>query len=177
MIQIVQISKSDVGRIAEIDRSEQVRVGYVMRDGQLVAEEVDWQVPGWHAEGAGPHSVATMVAFCARDLDRGGILLGALDGDRLVGVAVLRPHLTQTMAQLAFLHVSRACRRQGFAAQLAAEADRLARQAGAQAMYVSATPSESAVGLYLSQGFRPTAEPDPELYALEPEDIHMVKRL
>ena len=27
------------------------------------------------------------------------------------------------------------------------------------------------------QGFQPTDEPDPELLALEPEDIHMVRRL
>ena len=44
-------------------------------------------------------------------------------------------------------------------------------------MYVSAVPSESAVGFYRSQGFTPTQEVDEELYALEPEDIHMTKTL
>ena len=42
---------------------------------------------------------------------------------------------------------------------------------------VNPAPTESAVGFYLRQGFRPTAEPDPELPALEPEDIHMVRQL
>jgi GNAT superfamily N-acetyltransferase len=177
VIRIAQLPDSDVRRIAEIDRSERVRVGYTYRDGRLLAEDVDWQVPSWSADGDGPHSAAAMVAFCARDLEEGGLLLGALDGERLAGVAILRPRLTQTMAQLAFLHVSRPYRRQGIARRLAEEACRLARAGGAQAVYVSATPSESAVGFYLSQGFRPTDGPHPDLLALEPEDIHMVKEL
>ena len=41
----------------------------------------------------------------------------------------------------------------------------------------ASVPTESAVGFYLRQGFRPTAEPDPELLALEPEDIHMARQL
>jgi hypothetical protein len=44
-------------------------------------------------------------------------------------------------------------------------------------MYVSATPSESAVGFYLRHGFTPVADPLPELFELEPEDIHMARRL
>jgi hypothetical protein len=42
---------------------------------------------------------------------------------------------------------------------------------------VSATPSESAVGIYLRMGFEPVDEPLVELYELEPEDIHMAKML
>ena len=30
------------------------------------------------------------------------------------------------------------------------------------------------MGFYRGQGFTPTPEPDPELLALEPEDIHMI---
>jgi ribosomal protein S18 acetylase RimI-like enzyme len=53
----------------------------------------------------------------------------------------------------------------------------LAQQNGAAALYVSATPSASAVGFYQRQGFEPTTEPDTEMFALEPEDIHMVRPL
>lgn len=53
------------------------------------------------------------------------------------------------------------------------EMESLARDRDARALYVSATPSESAVGFYLSRGFRPT-EPFPEPFAKEPEDIHML---
>jgi N-acetylglutamate synthase-like GNAT family acetyltransferase len=60
---------------------------------------------------------------------------------------------------------------------LVEEAIAQARRDGAERLYVSATPSESAVGFYLEQGFAPVKEPLPELYELEPEDIHMVKFL
>ena len=176
-IRIQQLPASDIGRLAEIDRSEQVRVGYTYSDGELRAEAVDWRVPPWSAEGDGPHSLQTMVRFCAEHLEAGGVLLGALDGERLAGVAILRYRLTESMAQLAFLHVSRPYRRQGIAARLAEEAARLARLDGARELYVSATESESAVGFYLSQGFRPTDTPHPVLLALEPEDIHMIKEM
>ena len=78
------------------------------------------------------------------------------------------------MAQLAFLHVSREYRRYGIAAQLMEQAGDIARSAGAQQMYVSATSSSSTVDFYLAQGCRLAEEVDPEQYALEPEDIHLI---
>ena len=44
-------------------------------------------------------------------------------------------------------------------------------------MVVSATPSLNTVRFYLHRGFEPTAEPLPELYELEPEDVHLRKVL
>lgn len=38
---------------------------------------------------------------------------------------------------------------------------------------VSATPSGSAVGFYTSRGCRVVDAPHPELFAKEPEDIHL----
>jgi len=44
-------------------------------------------------------------------------------------------------------------------------------------MYVSATPTGSAVGFYLSRGCELADPPHAELFALEPEDIHLVCEL
>jgi hypothetical protein len=44
-------------------------------------------------------------------------------------------------------------------------------------MVVSATPPRNTARFYLHRGFEPTAEPRPELYELEPEDVHLQKRL
>jgi GNAT superfamily N-acetyltransferase len=49
----------------------------------------------------------------------------------------------------------------------------LARENGALSLYVSAAPSEVAVSFYLDRGFAPVAEPNPQLFELEPEDVHM----
>ena len=52
----------------------------------------------------------------------------------------------------------------------------MARNRGDTTMVVSATPSRNTVRFYLHRGFEPTAEPLPELYYLEPEDVHLQKR-
>jgi GNAT superfamily N-acetyltransferase len=175
MIEIRQLKASEIGRIAEIDRTEHVTLGYVYRDGQLEQERVDWWVPRWPREGS--WGIEARIQGIRRILQEGGVMLGAFDDDLLVGIAGLRHNLTETMAQLTTMFVSKGYRRQGIAAALAAEIIRLAREAGAQELYVSATPSESAVGFYRSQGFRLAEKVNEELYALEPEDIHMIKRL
>ena len=177
MIAIKEMHTSDIDRVAEIDRSEHVTLAYACRDGKLESEQVDWLVPNWAAGGSSEHSVQAKMDAWRPYLEQGGTLFGALDGDRLVGLAIYRPKLTPTTAQLAVLHVSNGYRRKGLAARLTAETVRLARQDGAQDLYVSATPSQSAVGFYQSQGFQLIDEPHPELYALEPEDIHMIKTL
>jgi hypothetical protein len=41
-------------------------------------------------------------------------------------------------------------------------------------MYVSATPTGSAVGFYLSRGCHLADPPHPALLASEPDDIHLV---
>jgi GNAT superfamily N-acetyltransferase len=94
-----------------------------------------------------------------------------------VGLIVYRPHLTADTAQLVALFISKDHRRQGIAARLTGEVSGQAKRDGYARLYVSATPSESAVNFYQEQGFVPTRETNAELYELEPEDIHMVKEL
>ena len=63
------------------------------------------------------------------------------------------------------------------ARRLVAEVERRAIAGGAHELYVSAMPSVPAVGFYLAHGFRLADEVDPDLFAQEPEDIHLVKPL
>ena len=170
------LHNDDLKRIGDIDRSEHITLSYVYKDGELVTETVDWQVPRW-LEDDSDHSVAARIMEWKPLLDAGSVLLGALDGELLAGFAIFRPTLTEAMAQLAVLHVSKGYRRRGIAVQLTAEMCKMAKEAGATSLYVSATPSESAVGFYQSQGFQLAEQVHPDLYALEPEDIHMIKPL
>ncbi|MEW5717904.1 MAG: GNAT family N-acetyltransferase [Chloroflexota bacterium] len=75
--------------------------------------------------------------------------------------------------QLKFLHVSKDYRKNGLGKRLYELAAITARERGARRMYVSATPSENTVKFYQRRGCRIAPEPDPELFALEPEDIHL----
>jgi len=175
-ITISKLSESEIARVGEIDRTEKVRVGYHVEEGELIRMDVRWDSSPWREEGE-EHSIPQMVRGLEEILSHEGVMLGAFDDDRLVGIAAYRPHITDSMDQLAFLHVSNGYRRKGIASCLYEQIEELARQSGAEQLYVSATPSESAVGFYTSRGFAPTATPHPELFKLEPEDIHLIKRL
>jgi N-acetylglutamate synthase-like GNAT family acetyltransferase len=95
----------------------------------------------------------------------------------MVAIAVLRYRLTEDMAELAALFVSRPYRRRGIARQLMQSVLCRAKRSGAARIYVSATPSASAVGFYQSLGFGLAEQVNAELFALEPEDVHMVRVL
>jgi predicted N-acetyltransferase YhbS len=75
--------------------------------------------------------------------------------------------------QLKFLHVSRLYRSQGWGQRLFGLAKAEAVQRGAKRPHISATPSEHTTDFYLRLGCTLAAEPDPALYELEPDDIHL----
>ena len=160
--------------LAEIDRSEHIDTIFEVHDGELTSRAVAIDVPRWSLQGSGPHSVGGFVEDLAPILERGATLLGAFDHDALAGVAIVEERFEGDMAWLAFLHVSNEQRRRGVASSLWAEAVDRARAAGARSIYVSATPSNSAVGFYLARGCRLARDPHPGLFADEPEDIHLV---
>jgi hypothetical protein len=121
MITYRQLDISEVGKIAEIDRSEHIILNYRSINGSLEEFPVDWQVPRWHSTGEGGHSVAVRVKGIGNLLRHGATMIGALDGDLLVGFAVICYRLREDMAQLDALFVSRAYRRQGIAEHMVAE--------------------------------------------------------
>ena len=177
MIKIRQMAASELDRIGEIDRSEHVTQEYSYRRGSLERRDVDVRVPPWSRRGDHEHSVQGKVKAWQPTLDRGGTLVGAFDADTLVGFAIYQRHLAEGMANLAVLHVSRSYRRKGIASLLVEEIARLARADSARRVYVSATPSGPTVEFYRSHGFEPTDEPNEALFALEPDDIHMILEL
>ncbi len=124
------MDRSELERIAEIDRSERITTGYVYEDGRLRAERMDWRVPRWPMEGDA-FSVRAHIEGIAPILENGGVMLGAFNRQgQLVGFAVLRHDLAERMAQLAALFVSRAYRRQGIATRLTSRVVRLAKAGG-----------------------------------------------
>jgi ribosomal protein S18 acetylase RimI-like enzyme len=174
-VRVRRLDGDDVTLVAAIDRSEHVDVEYCVRDGQLVERPVSMaEIPPWDQSGDGPHSVSAHIDFCARAIAGGGVLLGCYDEERAIGVAVIDPSYDGPLAWLAFLHVNRSDRRRGAATRLWDEATAIARADGAGRMYVSATPTGSAVGFYLRQGCVLADPVHPALFELEPHDVHLV---
>jgi ribosomal protein S18 acetylase RimI-like enzyme len=177
-MQITQLSPSEIALIAEIDRSEIVEIEYQVVDGQLIERAITMsRIPNWDPTGTGPFSVAAQIAFCAAVLAGGATLLGATVENQTVGLAIVDTSFEPGLAWLAFLHVDRSSRRRGAASALWSKATEMARAAGAESMYVSATPTGSAIGFYLSRGCRLANPVHPRLFSNEPDDIHLLYSL
>jgi len=166
------MSRDEVERVSELDVSEDGSVLFNQTGERIEKHNAEWHRPRWNA--AKCRSIAEGIIS---DLESGGVMLGAFDGELLVGVGVLCHRLEEGVAELSGLWVSKNHRRRGIARHLASDIFRLAKEDGEREIYVSATPSESAVGFYMSQGFRPTDRVNEELLRQEPEDIHMRKPL
>ena len=166
------LARDEVALIWTIDRSEVHHHTYGVREGQLVRTPNYFEVPGWRPDAVEKETAALLDCF-----DRGGTFLGVFDAKALIGIGVLesaRVGRANDQMQLAYLYVSRAYRGRGVGMQLFEAAVSLAREAGANALYVSATPTENTVDFYLNRGCKLAPEPDPRLLAAEPDDIHLL---
>ena len=172
MVKIRAMTPAELDRVIEVDVSEYGEIVYYYDEGDIIAQPEQWQRPARTQDGWQP-----LIDRWRDYLSQGGVFLGAFDGEVLAGIAVVRFNLTESQSELAGLFVSQDYRRQGIAVLLTDEVVRLAREDRALELYVSATPSRSAVGFYQSVGFTLAKHVHPDLYALEPEDIHMEKCL
>jgi GNAT superfamily N-acetyltransferase len=145
-MQIRHLTLADLPLLREVDRSEHQHVQYSVAGGQLISRPFDFEVPVWDPVGKGDHSVARMIEFAQPIVDRGADFLGAFVGDELAGLALVEAEFEPGIAWLALLYVDRSQRRRGVASCLWGAAIECARAIGASTIYVSAAPSDSAVG-------------------------------
>jgi GNAT superfamily N-acetyltransferase len=176
-IEFRRLEQNELSRLGEIDRTERIDVLFDQHGTQLVARHGEWSAPAWDVDGHGEHSVEAKIREARHHLISGGVARGAFAEGAMVGVGIVVPHLQPGIAQLAFLHVSAGWRTRGIGRRLCEDLEQIARSAGDADMVVSATPSENTVRFYLGCGFEPTAQPVAELFDLEPEDVHLRKRL
>jgi len=172
MIEGRLLTRSEIESVWTIDRSEIIERAYGLENGALVLRQVYFDMRGWP-----PGEAEKYTPILQNCHDRGGWFHGLFDGDRLVAVAVLDPRRigkNQDQLQLAFLHVSSDYRKRALGQRLFALAKLEAARRGAKALYISATPSQHTIDFYLRCGCSVASELDPQLYELEPEDIHLV---
>lgn len=165
------LERDEISNIWQIDRSELIEAVYHLVDGKLVLRSERHEAPGWPP--GMPEHETPILESC---FDRGGWFCGFFDDGEMVGVVVLESRFMGKQGdelQLRFLHVSNRYRDQGLGRQLFEAAAAEARRRGAMRLYISATPSEHTIDFYLGLGCAVAAEPEPELFELEPEDIHL----
>lgn len=167
--------RDEIELIWAIDRSEVHHHIYKLVSGQLTLVPAYFEIPGWH-----PRMVENDRPRLYECFDRGGRFLGAFDNDSLDGVSVVDTNLVsseQDCLQLLYLYVSRSARGQGIGSALFAAAAETARALGAKALYVSAVPTANTVNFYLRRGASLATRPDPDLFAAEPDDVHLTYSL
>jgi ribosomal protein S18 acetylase RimI-like enzyme len=171
-VRIEQLPPAELDRIRGIDRSETVASVYIREGDELQRVESRLEIPAWN-DG----EIAHMKARLARKLAGGGVLLGALDGDELVGAAVLGGELvgvSPNQLELAFLYVDNNHRGRRIGAALLDEVCRIAQGRGARGLCISASDTESAIGFYLKHGSRLARQIDLGIAAEnEPTDIQL----
>jgi GNAT superfamily N-acetyltransferase len=129
-------------------------------------------VSGW-----APDQVEDDTPLLYQTYDRGGTFLGVFDDAQLIGIAVVDAvplGVLGDQVQLKYLYVSCTYRHAGVGTQLFEAARQVARTREAKFLYISATPTENTVNFYLRRGCRVATPADPKLFALEPDDIHLV---
>ena len=165
------LERREIDRVWSIDRAERIDALYRHVDGRLVREPRVIEVRGWPPGEAELYGPILLDCF-----DRGGTFLGAFEGETLIGAVVLESRFigrARDQLQLKFLHVSRPHRRAGLGRMLFEKAVARARELGARRLYVSSTESGNTVDFYMRRGCRLAQEVDPDLFALEPRDIHL----
>jgi len=168
MYDVTLIGAQVLGRIHEIDVSEDVDAIYVQRGTVIERVEEPHHRP-WYTETDWSEEIRIWQDY----IRAGGSAFAAFDGERVLGFSVLRTALDEETAQLAGLYVDRRFRRQGLGRTLVSHVVESARSSGASRLYVSSSRYESAVDFYLDLGFQPLQTPDQRLFEIEPCDIHM----
>lgn len=165
------LQRDEIHLLWQIDRREIVENIYHLRNGELVLVPDYFDIQGW-PPGEAEH-YTSILTDC---YDRGGIFWGAFEDKQIVGAAILENRFIgskQDTLQLKFLHISRDQRKHGLGSRLFNLAVEKAKSLGAKKLYISATPSENTINYYMRLGCVLATEIDPELFALEPEDIHL----
>lgn len=165
------LQREEIPLVWQIDRREIIHNIYQLRDSELVLVPDYFDVQGWPPNEAEHYTPILTDCF-----DRGGTFWGAFENEKIIGTAILESKFIGTnhdTLQLKFLHVSNEYRKQGLGRKLFNLAAEKAKSLGAKKMYISATPSENTINFYMSLGCTLASEIDPELFALEPEDIHL----
>jgi GNAT superfamily N-acetyltransferase len=172
MITIRRLDIGEISRLGEMDRSEHVTRLYAVKDGLLTSQATALDVPPWDDA-----HVSHMTHEAREEMALGAWTYGAFREGNMGGLVCVGGRLIGgdgDLVQLVLMHVSKDFRRQGVASRLFDLAVQRARDLGAWGLYISATPSNSALGFYISRGAGLASDVIPELYESEPEDIHLV---
>lgn len=166
------LSKEEIEKFREIDRREIIEYDYYYKDDKLELKKVFFDVKGFN-----PDHLQSLINRLYGIYDNGGTIFGAFDDLKLVGLSALenkfRGENNDTL-NYAVLHISKSYRKMGIGKKLSELVMNKAREMGAKKLYVSSAPTKNTVDFYMKLGCKLANKINKELYALEPDDIHLI---
>ncbi|HEI8868484.1 GNAT family N-acetyltransferase [Serratia sp. AKBS12] len=171
MATLTMLSRHQLDLLWQIDRSEVITTLYRLQDGELQPYAAYYDVRGWD-----PHDLEIYTPIHQQSFERGGAFFALFEHDTIVAAAALDTvprGPQQDLRQLLFFYVSAQRRGQGLGKILFQQCLAQVQQAGAAGLYISSIANKNTVDFYLAQGCRLLTSPDAELFAREPEDIHL----
>ena len=170
-LKIRTINRREIEQVKNIDRSEIVDKIYYLEAGQLKLKNEFYNIRSWQVS-----DLEKNIEHLYKIYDKGGYLVGCFDSNKLVGVAALDSEFignNRDYLQLYFLHVDSKYRRTRIGSKLLKKVANHAKKLMAKKLYISATPSQNTIDFYINIGCQLVSELNPDLYQLEPNDIHL----
>ncbi|MCB0213895.1 MAG: GNAT family N-acetyltransferase [Anaerolineae bacterium] len=153
-IEVKTLQKIDFDLLKQVDRTEQVDILYGARplSNQLglelypIHQEPVMAIPPWSDEG-----IASRISKWQPEIERGGRLLAALAGQKVVGFGIVGPKHKDGSVELCALFVSSEARQSGIGTRLFQQLEEWAKAQGATSLLIYSNPTQSAVDFYRKQ--------------------------
>jgi len=179
-IELREMRVEEIGMIEQVDRSERVEAKYVAErsaDGMGLRLRKVLKVPPGETGPWGERGVEERINLWRPELEKGGVMVGAFEGERLVGFGILGRKLRDGSAEMCALFVGAGYRRSGIGSRLMGEMERIGRERGVSALFIGSNATESAVDFYLKQGCEVIGLSDNSLIRHRTGDPVFAKRL
>lgn len=154
-ISLREMGVEELWMIEQVDRSERVEAEYVAErspDGLSLRLRRVARIPPGETGPWDERGIERRVNLWRPELEKGGLFLGAFDGERFVGFGILGPKLRDGSAELCAVFVDANYRRKGIGSRLMEEIEKRARERGVAAVFIGSNRTESAVNFYLKHG-------------------------
>ena len=164
----------------QVDRSENVESVYVGRpltsglglELQKIPQDPIMTLQPWSEEG-----IARRIQNWQPEIEKGGHLLAALNGDKVVGFGIIGPTQSDESIELCALFVSSEMRQSGIGSILFRQLEKIAKKETAKSLLIYANPTSSSVDFYRKQNCAIIGVVDKRLVSHLPLDVIFAKPL
>lgn len=157
---------------SHIDRRELITQMYWQNQDELEAYDCHHDVEAWDKEMLRKDPADLKKAYA-----QGAAFIGAWAGQQLVGICVVARRPVESISGahlLKYFYIDANHRSLGIGTKLMRAALESVQAFHGDALYISSIPTCNTVDFYINQGAELLVVPDPDLFELEPEDVHLL---